>query len=360
MASKYDVEFRNVTKTFGDFTAVNDVNLEVQKGEFLTLLGPSGCGKSTSLRMIAGFHHPTTGEILVGGEVMGSRPPYRRGSSMVFQDYALFPHMSVFDNIAFGLKERRESKKKLKDKVNSILETVELSEFRDRRAPLLSGGQQQRVALARSLVLEPTVLLLDEPLGALDLKMRRQMQVEIKRLQEQIGITFIYVTHDQEEALVMSDRIAVMNNGRVEQIGTSQELYEVPATRFVAGFVGDTNLISGNMKTLCEDSAGIFWNGKTLLGRPRSKFEIGDHACISIRPEKIWSGNQTNGCETILDAKVRDIVYKGSIVRYELQIHEDITLNYDVQIRHRAIQFSIGDDILVGWSADDAVIIEDT
>lgn len=354
-----DVEFRNVSKHFGDFIAVDRVDLQVEKGEFLTLLGPSGCGKSTTLRMIAGFLHPTEGEVLIAGEVMGTRPAYRRDSSMVFQDYALFPHMSVFENVGFGLKERRAGRQAIEEKVGLMLEVVGLSAFGDRRPSQLSGGQQQRVALARSLVLEPTVLLLDEPLGALDLKMRQHMQVELKNLQERVGVTFIYVTHDQEEALVMSDRIAVMNHGRIEQIGPSHELYENPRTRFVADFIGETNLMAGKVEALSRETVSVAAGGLTVVGRRPAEVGAGDAVHVSVRPEKVRSGGECRGCETTTVGEIVDVVYKGSVIRYELRLESGAHLAYDEQTKHHSRRFAIGDTLEVGWAAGDAMVIKD-
>ena len=355
----HDVEFRNVSKHFGDFVAVDRVDLQVEKGAFLTLLGPSGCGKSTTLRMIAGFLHPTEGEVLIAGEVMGTRPAYRRESSMVFQDYALFPHMSVLDNVGFGLKERRESRPAIEEKVGLMLEVVGLTAFGGRRPSQLSGGQQQRVALARSLVLEPTVLLLDEPLGALDLKMRRHMQVELKNLHDRVGVTFIYVTHDQEEALVMSDRIAVMNHGRIEQIGPSQELYENPRTRFVADFIGETNLMAGKVEALDRETVRVASGALTLFGRRPAEIGPGDAVHVSIRPEKIRSGDECGNCETTTEGEIVDVVYKGSEIRYELRLRDGSLLTYDEQTKHHSRRFAIGDSLEVGWAAEDARVIRD-
>jgi spermidine/putrescine transport system ATP-binding protein len=245
-----DVQLRAVTKRFGALTAVDAVDLDVTPGEFLTLLGPSGCGKTTTLRMVAGFEEPTAGEILIGGRSAVGLPPYRRDVNTVFQQYALFPHLSVLDNVAYGLKQRGLPKGERKAKAREALELVQLPQLAERKPKQLSGGQQQRVALARALVMEPKVLLLDEPLGALDLKVRKQLQIELKRIQERVGITFVYVTHDQEEALAMSDRVAVMNAGRIEQLGRPREIYDSPATPFVADFIGETNFVRVNGKTV--------------------------------------------------------------------------------------------------------------
>jgi ABC-type Fe3+/spermidine/putrescine transport system ATPase subunit len=245
-----DVELRDVTKRFDDVVAVDSVDLGIRRGEFLSLLGPSGCGKTTTLRLIAGFEQPDEGEILIGGEDVSGRPPYKREVNTVFQSYALFPHLSVLDNVGYGLKQRDVPKKTREQKAREALELVRLPELARRKPRQLSGGQQQRVALARALVMEPKVLLLDEPLGALDLKVRKQLQIELKRIQERVGITFVYVTHDQEEALAMSDRVAVMHEGRIEQLGVPREIYDSPATRFVADFIGETNFIRLNGRTV--------------------------------------------------------------------------------------------------------------
>ena len=241
----YDVELRSVTKRFGDFTAVDNVTLRVRHGEFLSLLGPSGCGKTTTLKLISGSEQPDEGEVLIGGQDAVGIPPYRRDVNTVFQQYALFPHMSILDNVAYGLKQRKLSKAERYPPSREALELVQLSGRDQHRPAQLSGGQQQRVALARALVLNPRVLLLDEPLGALDLKLRKEMQIELKRIQQQVGITFVYVTHDQGEALSMSDRIAVMSNGRIEQLGEPREIYDRPTTAFVADFIGDMNFLDG-------------------------------------------------------------------------------------------------------------------
>ncbi len=238
-----EVTLRELTKRFDDIVAVDAVDLHVAAGEFISLLGPSGCGKTTTLRLIAGFEKPDEGSILIGGEDVARLPPYRRDVNTVFQSYALFPHLKVLDNVAYGLKQRGLTKQERHDKARAMLELVRLPEVESRKPKQLSGGQQQRVALARALVMEPKVLLLDEPLGALDLKVRRQLQIELKRIQETVGVTFVYVTHDQEEALAMSDRVAVMSDGRIEQVGTPREIYDSPRSKFVADFIGETNFI---------------------------------------------------------------------------------------------------------------------
>ena len=241
-----DVELLSVTKRFGSMAAVDGIDLEVHPGEFLSLLGPSGCGKTTTLRLIAGFERPDEGEVRIGGKDVSRVPPYRRDVNTVFQSYALFPHLNVLDNVAYGLKQRGLARSERRGRATEMLELVRLAGLEGRKPRQLSGGQQQRVALARALVMHPRVLLLDEPLGALDLKVRKELQIELKRIQEEIGITFVYVTHDQEEALAMSDRVVVMNAGRIEQIGAPHEIYDTPATEWIARFIGDTNFIRMN------------------------------------------------------------------------------------------------------------------
>src|SRR5499425_3563027 len=281
----YDVELRAVTKRFGALTAVDAVNLKVRKGEFLSLLGPSGCGKTTSLRLIAGFEQPDEGEILIGGMDAVNAPPYTRDVNTVFQHYALFPHMSVLDNVAYGLKQRKVGKPQRHAQAREALELVRMTGRENDRPAMLSGGQQQRVALARALVMKPRVLLLDEPLGALDLKLRKEMQIELKRIQGQVGITFIYITHDQGEALAMSDRVAVMSQGRVEQVGVSSDIYDHPATAFVASFVGENNLFPGKVTARHNGQARIETAFGPLIGLNPQGLAVGDDAFLFVRPE---------------------------------------------------------------------------
>src|ERR1051325_3038395 len=284
MADDYEVEIQNVTKRFDDVAAVESVSLSVRRGEFLTLLGPSGCGRTTLLRMIAGVATPDSGRVRLGGRDVTDLPPYRRDVTTVFQQYALFPHMNVFDNVAFGLQRRRVAKDEIRRRVHDALEMVRLSGLDERTPAELSGGQQQRVALARALVLEPRVLLLDEPLAALDLKLRKQMQLELKGLQRRLGISFIYVTHDQEEALTMSDRIVVMNAGQIEQVGRAEEIYERPLTEFVAGFIGVSNIIEGTVEEI-RDGASIINLGRVKVTAPSNEVTIGERVRVMVRPE---------------------------------------------------------------------------
>jgi spermidine/putrescine ABC transporter ATP-binding subunit len=287
-----DVEFRGVTKRFGEVVAVDDINLEIRKGEFLSLLGSSGCGKTTSLRMIAGFEQPTVGSILIGGADAVGLPPYRRDVNTVFQHYALFPHMSVLDNVAYGLKQRGLDKQARRAKAHEALELVHLTGRAQRKPRELSGGQQQRVALARALVMQPRVLLLDEPLGALDLKLRKDMQVELKRIQSEVGITFVYVTHDQGEAMSMSDRIAVMSEGRIEQLDAPEAIYDRPASTFVAGFIGEMNVLDGAVRDTTAGVSTIDLAGGTVAARidttaGRPVPAAATKVVVGIRPEKV-------------------------------------------------------------------------
>lgn len=307
--SELAVRFSQVSRHFGDVVAVDGISLDIPDGEFFTMLGPSGSGKTTCLRLIAGFERPTAGVILLYGKDVTSLPPYERQVNTVFQDYALFPHMSVAENIAYGLMIRKVPQPERQRRVEEMLDLVRLSGLGGRRPAQLSGGQRQRVALARALVNHPRVLLLDEPLGALDLKLRQQMQIELKSIQQRVGITFIYVTHDQEEALTMSNRLAVFNHGRVEQVGTPAEIYEHPRTPFVAGFVGVSNLVSGELARLLTGSSDTF----------------------SIRPEKIRMappGASTSADTFAVDGSIRDVVYLGLYTRYlvELQDGSDLVV----------------------------------
>ncbi len=295
------VRLQGIVKRYGDVVAVAGIDLDIADGEFFSMLGPSGSGKTTTLRMIAGFETPTEGTILLGGKDVTGLPPFERDVNTVFQDYALFPHMSVGDNVAYGLIVRKVPKPERAKRVGEALEMVRLAGYEKRRPGQLSGGQRQRVALARALINRPRLLLLDEPLGALDLKLREEMQIELKMIQAEVGITFIYVTHDQEEALTMSDRIAVFNAGRIEQVGAPAEMYERPATRFVAGFVGTSNLISG-------DAA------QAIIGR---------RGTFTVRPEKIHLGepDAPAGCDEYhAPGRIRSVVYLGSDTRYHVAL----------------------------------------
>jgi spermidine/putrescine transport system ATP-binding protein len=323
------VELRDVVKEFAEpekkgeaFAAVNHVDLQIHDGEFFSLLGPSGCGKTTSLRMIAGFELPTSGEVLIHGKPMGKTPPYQRPVNTVFQSYALFPHLTIFDNVAFGLQMKKVSKTEIAPRVKEALEMVRLPGYENRKPKQLSGGQQQRVALARALVNRPEVLLLDEPLGALDLKLRKEMQLELKSLQREVGITFIYVTHDQEEALTMSDRIGVMNKGKLLQVGNSSDIYDNPNCRFVADFIGETNFINGKIKGQ-EGRVAEVAVGDSLLLRVdcAQTLSRGTEVSVAVRPEKMHvKAVDRSGLENACRGRVSTVVYIGTDTHYGVEI----------------------------------------
>ena len=307
------VSIVNVEKFYGDNKVVKNLNMNIEEGEFLTMLGPSGCGKTTTLRMIAGFEDATSGLIKVEGERIENKEPYERNVNTVFQNYALFPHMTVFENIAYGLKIKKVPKSEINMRVSEILELVQLKGFEKRKPSQMSGGQKQRVAIARALVNKPKVLLLDEPLGALDLKLRKQMQVELKRLQRKLETTFVYVTHDQEEALSMSDRIAIMNGGILEQIGTPQEIYEKPKTKFVADFIGESNILEGVVNEINDDILTIATESGFVKVKGQN-FKVGESIYICIRPENMkFSSTSVKGFSLV--GSVKEHIYTGSLIK---------------------------------------------
>src|SRR5512140_417054 len=327
MAAEFAVELRDVVKQFitpegNPLNAVDHVTMQIKNGEFFSMLGSSGCGKTTSLRMIAGFEWTTEGEVYIEGKAMGHTPPFQRKVNTVFQSYALFQHMTVYQNVAFGLEMERAEKSEIEKRVKRALEMVQLTGMERRKPKQLSGGQQQRVAVARALVKVPDVLLLDEPLGALDLKLRKEMQLELKALQQQLGITFVYVTHDQEEALTMSDRIAVMSFGKVRQMGTPVEIYERPTSRFVADFIGESNFLEGRVKSIQGDQATVnipAWE-EEISGLTTCPLNVGDEVSISIRPEKIRLSEQQGIKENSLEGLVVTSTYIGSDTRIYLEV----------------------------------------
>lgn len=325
------VILNELVKKFDDLTVVDRINLKVKEGEFMTFLGSSGCGKTTTLRMIAGFEEPTSGAILINSRHVYNLPPNKRDVNTVFQSYALFPHMNIYDNIAFGLKMKKMNKQLIKEKVGKVLDLVQLSGYEKRKANQLSGGQKQRIAIARALVNEPKVLLLDEPLGALDLKLRKQMQIELKHLQKKLGITFIYVTHDQEEALTMSDRIAIMNKGRIEQLGTAEEIYEQPATKFVADFIGETNLLSGKVITCGNDYAKVDMDGVKLQVSGENLSE-NQEISITLRPERIHLGEAEIKDKVTVQGRFKEAIYLGALIKliYTLDNGEDIIVTKQI------------------------------
>ena len=355
------VQLRDITKRFGAMTAVDRISLDVTPGEFLSLLGPSGCGKTTTLRMLAGFEQPDEGSILISGEEVAGVPPHKRDVNTVFQQYALFPHMNVWDNVAFGPRSRKLPESELKAKVDEMLDIVRLGELAKRRPAQLSGGQQQRVALARALVNRPSVLLLDEPLGALDLKLRQAMQIELKRIQRDVGITFVFVTHDQDEALTMSDRIAVMTQGRIEQLDTPDAIYERPASVFVAGFIGSANLLPCRVVEVDGDTVTTqLAVGPTVVGAGRGRsFAPGSASTVMVRPERIELTTTEPNTAGRLQAVVTESIFQGAsskvIVRSngggpatELVAHVDAD---------RGPAPRTGDHVWVSWSPSAAFLL---
>lgn len=347
------VELTGVNKIYGTNHVVKDLNLAVKEGEFLTLLGSSGCGKTTTLRMIAGFEEPSSGTIKVEGEAIEEKEPYERDVNTVFQSYALFPHKTIFDNIAYGLKMKKVPKDEIKKRVVEMMELVQLEGFEKRYPSQLSGGQKQRVAIARALINKPKVLLLDEPLGALDLKLRKQMQLELKRLQKKLNITFIYVTHDQEEALTMSDRIAIMHDGIMEQIAAPAEIYEHPATKFVATFVGETNIFDGMIKKMDSNVVTVGIENGDICGIGEG-FQMGEFITVSVRPEKMKFSKQPVDGFTIAGT-VRDYIYVGNIVKCIVELPN----GNQVKIERLAGEElpPIGNTGFLHWKKEDAVLI---
>lgn len=307
------VELQNVSKVFGNYTALQEVSFEIREGEFMTFLGPSGCGKTTCLRLISGFDTPTTGQILIGGKDVTFDPPYRRDVNQVFQSYALFPHLTIYENIAFGLRMKKVAGPEVKRRVDRVVEMTALQDFVTRKPAQLSGGQRQRVALARAIVCEPKVLLLDEPLSALDAKLRTQMRLELKQLQKKLGITFIFVTHDQEEALTMSDRVAVLSAGRIEQIGTVNEIYYQPATRFVATFIGETNIIEATVIGRHDSIVRCRLEGGLELDVKNCPLAQSEKVLLSLRPEKIRLSRTQPPGVNVFPGRISGEIFKGAI-----------------------------------------------
>ena len=319
-SSRGDLKLTRVTKSFGDFTAVDDLTLTIPEGSFFALLGPSGCGKTTTLRMIAGLEEPTAGSIHIGTTDITTKKPYQRPVNTVFQNYALFPHLSIFENVAFGL--RRRGVKEVKEQVEKVLKLVELPHLSERKPTQLSGGQQQRIALARAIVNRPALLLLDEPLGALDLKLRRQMQIELKWIQTEVGLTFVHVTHDQEEAMTMADTIAVMNEGRIEQMGSPAELYESPRTAFVANFLGQSNLIRGEVVSSDADQSIVEVHGQKVAILKTRNRAAGKSILVGIRPEKIRISLPSDPCtgNVLIGGIVSDVSFVGVSTQYVVEM----------------------------------------
>jgi spermidine/putrescine transport system ATP-binding protein len=355
-----DLSLDSVSRTFGDVKAVDDVSLEVSPGEFFSLLGPSGCGKTTTLRLIAGFEVPDSGGISLSGTEITRQPANRRRVNTVFQHYALFPHMNVENNVAYGLKYESLGKEEKRARLERGLSTVRLQELRTRFPRELSGGQQQRVALARALVKEPTVLLLDEPLAALDLKLRKAMQTELKRLQERVGITFVYVTHDQEEALTLSDRVAVMNSGRVLQVGTPSEVYERPASRFVADFIGDTNFFEGTVEATRPTIIIRTKPGFMLRCIATTRVEMGMEVVVAVRPEQIAIGSPDADSEdNVIDGVISGRTYLGDLIQYHVLIEGDLEVRVQQQNRFQQVAVEAGERVRLQWSRNASLAMSD-
>jgi spermidine/putrescine transport system ATP-binding protein len=352
------IELDQVTKRFGNHVAVHHADFTIGEGEFFSMLGPSGCGKTTTLRMIAGFEQPTTGAIRLEGQDVSKVPPYKRNVNTVFQHYALFPHMSIWDNVAFGPRNRKLAKAEIRTKVDEVLRVVRLEDLGRRKPGQLSGGQQQRVALARALVNEPSALLLDEPLGALDLKLRQAMQIELKRIQREVGITFIYVTHDQEEALTMSDRIAVMSDGRVEQIGTPTEVYHRPATVFVANFIGQANLWPCQIEALNGQGADVAALGRRLqVSYDHDELRQGTDGVVMVRPERVRVSATEPAGEAAVGVEVADLVFQGAVVRLTLRAPDGNEVVAHVGGDTALPLLHPGDRVYVSWPSDAARLL---
>jgi spermidine/putrescine transport system ATP-binding protein len=348
-----DVTLEHVTKRFDDTTAVDALSLEIERGSFFALLGPSGCGKTTTLRMIGGFEEPTEGQIYLGDREVSGLPSYKRDVNTVFQSYALFPHLSIFDNVAFGLRRRGIGKGEVAERVGDALELVDLGAFGKRKPNQLSGGQQQRVALARALVNRPRVLLLDEPLGALDMKLRKQMQLELKRIQSEVGITFVHVTHDQEEAMTMADRIAVMSNGHIEQLGAPGELYETPRTSFVASFLGVSNLIAADIR----NGGLVARDGTALRAAPGALNGKSGSVAVGVRPEKIHlNGDHENR----IPGRIAESAYIGVATQYIVDTDVGRLMVFAQNSRPGADAIGVGNPVTLTFNPESTFVLEDS
>ncbi len=347
------IEIKQVYKSYGTALILNDVSLSVQNGEFLTLLGPSGCGKTTLLRLISGFEQPTSGEIYINGQCVNSLPPQRRDVHTVFQSYALFPHLSVYENAAFALRCKRVEEKKIAERVQETLRLVQLESFAKRDIKKLSGGQQQRVAIARAVINRPQVLLLDEPLSSLDYRLRKDMQYELKQLQKALNMTFIFVTHDQEEALSMSDRIVIFNHGHIEQIGTPREVYETPNNLYVAKFIGETNIFDIVVNQICEQHLITEIESVLFHCKNTGHFQPGDKVHLIVRPEdiRVWNQSETEDTSEMLPGKIVDIVYKGSTVDLKVELSSGKIINASEFFDEDddKLEYTLGESVWVQW-----------
>ncbi|MGM0689607.1 MAG: ABC transporter ATP-binding protein [Bacillota bacterium] len=366
------VELVDVAKSFGDVDAVKGISLEIFHGEFITLLGPSGCGKTTTLRMIGGFEEPDRGDVLIEGLSVKGKKPFQRDVNTVFQSYALFPHMNVFNNVAFGMKMKNVKEKEFRPRIEEALSMVKMDQYADRLPKQLSGGEQQRIAVARAIVNNPRVLLLDEPLGALDLKLRKQMQVELKHLQKKLNMTFIYVTHDQEEALVMSDRVVVMNNGLVEQVDTPTEVYRYPKSRFVADFIGDTNLLQCTVRSIKDELLILDYQGTSFksLARLEGIAATGDKGYLSIRPEEISISEQEpqtlqtakeplsiNSEINVLPAVVEEIIFVGSNAKLIARTKTSTGFRITAHTSLASGNYLLNRDVFLSWEPGQSVFV---
>ncbi len=359
MSNKEFVKFDKVDKSYdGELLVVKNLNLDIAKGEFLTMLGPSGSGKTTCLMMLAGFETPTNGEIYLDGQPISNIPPNKRGIGMVFQNYALFPHMTVKENLKFPLEVRKVETNEIEKKVKIALDMVELGEFGNRMPLQLSGGQQQRVALARALVFEPRLVLMDEPLGALDKNLREQMQYEIKHIHENIGITVVYVTHDQSEALTMSNRIAVFNEGKIQQISSPDVLYEKPNSSFVAQFIGENNQINGKVKSIDGETCVVETDtGENIKALKINISNVGDNSLISLRPERVYI-NSKDKFDNNFDAKVKELIYLGDHIRTRLEICGNDQFIVKVPNSHMGLKLEEGSSVKLSWKTEDSRALE--
>lgn len=351
------VEIKNVNKIYGDNHVVHDLNLEIYEGEFLTMLGPSGCGKTTLLRMIGGFEEASNGQILIEGKSVEEKEPFERNVNTVFQSYALFPHLNIYNNIAYGLKMKKVAKDQIKERVRQMLELVQLNGYDKRYPSQLSGGQKQRVAIARALINNPKVLLLDEPLGALDLKLRKEMQLELKNLQKKLGITFIYVTHDQEEALTMSDRIAIMNQGYLDQLDTPEGIYEKPKTKFVADFIGESNLFEATIASQTSETISLNIEVGEAMGRQDEtrSFENGEMIYACVRPENLkWSKSAISGFR--IQGVVKEQIYVGNIIKSNIVIGNGQVLKLS-RMDTKDIP-KVGELVEIYWEPGDMVLMK--
>lgn len=350
------MELDGIAKTFGKVVAVDELALSVKSGEFLTLLGPSGCGKTTVLRCVAGLEKPDKGSILIKGKMVNDVPTYKRNIGLVFQNYALFPHMTIFENLAFGLKIRKLSKIEIKERVRKHLELIRLPDIQDRYPNQLSGGQQQRVALIRSVIIEPALLLLDEPLSNLDLKLRVQMRMELAKIQRELGITTLYVTHDQGEAMSMSDRVAVMDCGKIKQVGSPREIYDFPQDKFVAEFIGESNIFSGkvleknNLEMKVEIESGL------ILAALIHDKAVGSSVWVSIRPESVKLSKHLPSCKNSFKGKIEAVEHLGSYIQYHIRVNDDTKIISNL-LYGKIFDFKIGQEVFIYWEPGECTII---